>query len=174
MLTPETPSRAAPASGKGETTRAAILDHATRLATETGLNGLTIGRLASELGLSKSGLFAHFRSKEVLQVQILETAAAKFVDEVIRPALRAPRGERRLRAIFERWLEWSTVHSGPGGCLFVAAAWSSTTGPARCASGWSSSKEWLDLIANVYRAGAPTGELSPPWIRTSSRTTSTP
>jgi AcrR family transcriptional regulator len=161
MLTPDAPPRAAPASGKGETTRAAILEHATRLATKTGLNGLTIGRLASELGLSKSGLFAHFRSKEALQVQILETAAAKFVDEVIRPALRAPRGERRLRAIFERWLEWSTVHSGPGGCLFVAAAveLDDRPGPVRERL-VVLQREWLDLIANVYRAGAPTGELS--------------
>jgi AcrR family transcriptional regulator len=159
--TPDTASRDIPPHGKGETTRAAILDRASRLATEMGLNGVTIGRLASELHLSKSGLFAHFRSKGALQVQILETAAAKFVDEVVRPALRAARGEPRLRAIFDRWLEWSTVNSGPGGCLFVAAAveLDDRPGPVRERL-VALQKEWLDLIANVYRAGVTEGELS--------------
>jgi AcrR family transcriptional regulator len=147
--------------GKGGTTRAAILDHATRLATETGLDGLTIGRLASELHLSKSGLFAHFRSKEALQVQILDAASAKFVEEVLRPALRAARGEPRLRALFERWLEWATVNSGPGGCLFVAAAveLDDRPGPVRERL-VALQREWLEVLANVFRAGVAEGELS--------------
>jgi AcrR family transcriptional regulator len=150
-----------PVPGKGDATRAAILDHATRLATETGLNGLTIGRLASELHLSKSGLFAHFRSKEALQAQVLDTAAAKFVEEVLRPALRAPRGEPRLRALFERWLEWANVHSGPGGCLFVAAAveLDDRPGPVRERL-VALQTRWLDVLANVFRAGVEQGELS--------------
>src|SRR5439155_19719027 len=87
---------------KGEQTREAILVHALRLATKVGFEGLTIGRLADDLELSKSGLFAHFKSKENLQVQVLEMASRRFIDEVIKPALGAPRGERRVRALFER------------------------------------------------------------------------
>ncbi|HQR30253.1 MAG TPA: helix-turn-helix domain-containing protein, partial [Anaeromyxobacteraceae bacterium] len=92
--------------GKGETTREGILEHATGLASLVGLEGLTIGRLADALDLSKSGLFAHFRSKEALQVQVLEPAASRFAALVIRPALAAPRGEPRLRALFEHWHAW--------------------------------------------------------------------
>ena len=90
---------------KGELTRTAILDRASGLASTVGLGGLTIGSLAEELSLSKSGLFGHFRSKEALQVQVLEHAAARFVEAVVRPALREPRGEPRMRGLFERWLD---------------------------------------------------------------------
>ena len=103
-------------------TRAAILDRASGLASTVGLGGLTIGTLADDLHLSKSGLFGHFRSKEALQIQVLEHAAARFLEVVVRPALREPRGEPRLRRLFDLWMEW--VHSGsmPGGCIFVAAS----------------------------------------------------
>src|SRR3989442_440998 len=107
---------------KGEQTREAILVHALRLATKVGFEGLTIGRLADDLELSKSGLFAHFKSKENLQVQVLEMASRRFIDEVIKPALGAPRGERRVRALFERWMQWEASPSLPGGCPFMAAS----------------------------------------------------
>ena len=108
--------------GKGEATRVAVLDEATRLASQVGLGGLTIGSLATQTGLSKSGLFAHFRAKESLQVQVLEHAAAQFRDFVIVPALAAPRGEPRLRELFDRWLDW--IGNGlPGGCLFISASY---------------------------------------------------
>src|SRR5712691_7251134 len=107
---------------KGANTRHAILTHATGLASQVGLTGLTIGALADHLRLSKSGLFAHFRSKEALQIQVLEHAAASFVEAVVRPALPLPRGEPRMRALFERWLEWDQSGALPGGCVFVAAA----------------------------------------------------
>src|SRR5687767_9089309 len=107
---------------KGELTHRAILEHAVGLASRLGLEGLTIGRLAEDLELSKSGLFAHFQSKEALQVEVLRHAGERFVEEVIRPALKAPRGEARLKALFTRWLEWARGKSLPGGCLFVAAA----------------------------------------------------
>ena len=107
---------------KGASTRHAILDHATGLASQVGLAGLTIGALADALDLSKSGLFAHFRSKEALQIQVLDHAAASFADRVVRPALQAPRGEPRLRALFERWLAWAQEGALPGGCVFVAAS----------------------------------------------------
>src|SRR5690349_8527699 len=105
--------------GKGADTREAILGRAVTLARSVGLDGITIGTLASETGLSKSGLFAHFQSKEKLQLEILELAAAQFTDEVFRPALAKPRGIPRLRAIFDRWLAWGQK---PGGCLFIAAS----------------------------------------------------
>src|SRR5687768_6462623 len=106
---------------KGEATRQVILDHAATLASEVGLEGLTIGSLAEALNLSKSGLFAHFRSKEALQVQVLEHVAARFVERVVKPALRAPRGEARLRALFDNLLEWPKIEAFPGGCPIIAA-----------------------------------------------------
>src|SRR6267142_2366874 len=85
------------AASKGEQTREAILTKALGLATRIGFEGLTIGRLADDLGMSKSGLFAHFRSKEALQLEILRMAGARMVDSVVKPALAAPRGVARVR-----------------------------------------------------------------------------
>jgi AcrR family transcriptional regulator len=107
---------------KGEATRAAILDEALALASQVGLEGLSIGELARRLGMSKSGLFAHFASKENLQLEVLRSAADRFVETVIRPALEQPRGEPRVRALFENWLGWARADFSPGGCLFVSAA----------------------------------------------------
>src|SRR4051812_39686689 len=106
---------------KGAETRDRIVEHAMRLASRDGLDGLTVAGLAGELGLSKSGLFAHFGSKDTLQVEVLEAATARFRDTVMRPALKAPRGEPRIRAMFERWLAWGDDPSMPGGCIIVAA-----------------------------------------------------
>src|SRR5437773_10516818 len=97
--------------GKGEQTREAILVHALRLATKVGFEGLTIGRLADDLELSKSGLFAHFKSKENRQVQVLEMASRRFTDEVSKPAIGAPPRQRRVRALFERWMPWEASPS---------------------------------------------------------------
>jgi AcrR family transcriptional regulator len=105
--------------GKGADTKDAILDRALALARGLGLEGVTLGTLASKTGLSKSGLFAHFQSKEKLQLQILELGAERFVDEVFRPALKKARGLPRIRALFEKWLAWANL---PGGCLFLAAS----------------------------------------------------
>lgn len=105
---------------KGEATRLAILDEASRLASQVGLSGLTIGSLATQTELSKSGLFAHFHSKESLQIQVLAHAETRFREEVVMPVLAARRGEPRLRELFERWRAW-VGESQPGGCLFIAA-----------------------------------------------------
>ncbi len=143
---------------KGETTRQAILEHAMEVASASGLEGLTIGRLARELDLSKSGLFAHFRSKEALQVQVLQYTASRFVDSVVKPALAAPRGEPRVRAIFERWLDWPRINPLPGGCLFVAVAaeLDDRPGPARDLL-VRQQKDWLEVIANVARTAVREG-----------------
>ena len=143
---------------KGETTRNAILDSAVRLTSIHGLQGITIGQLAEEMNLSKSGLFAHFKSKEALQMAVLEQAAALFLDVVVRPALREPRGEPRLRALFERWLEWSRDSQLPGGCVFVTASveLDDQPGPVRdCLV--AKQKDWIDLIANCARMGVEVG-----------------
>jgi AcrR family transcriptional regulator len=143
---------------KGEATRQAVLGRALSLASRVGLDGLTIGALAEELGLSKSGLFAHFRSKEALQVQVLEHAASLFVDAVVRPALRAPRGEPRVRAVFEKWLAWDSSKAVPGGCVFVAAATEldDQPGPARDYL-VRAQRDWLDTLATCFRTGISEG-----------------
>ncbi|MGZ3417719.1 MAG: TetR/AcrR family transcriptional regulator [Polyangiales bacterium] len=107
---------------KGTETRERILDRAFRTASRDGLEGLSIGGLASELGLSKSGLFAHFGSKEDLQVAVLERAAEHFEAVVMKPAFRAPRGLPRLRKVFDLWMAWADDPGLPGGCIFMAAA----------------------------------------------------
>jgi AcrR family transcriptional regulator len=144
---------------KGNETRRTILERAAGLASQVGLEGLTIGRLADELELSKSGLFAHFRSKEALQVETLRFAAELFVDRVVRPALKAPRGEPRVRALFERWLDWAKANPLPGGCVFVAAAteMDDRQGPAR-EELVRHERDWLELIANVARTAIREGD----------------
>src|SRR5712691_5887824 len=107
---------------KGEDTRSAVLGSALSLATQLGLEGVTIGKLAEHVGMSKSGLFAHFSSKENLQVAVLEEATARFVALVVTPALKKPRGEPRVRALLDRWLDWSRADFLPGGCIFVTAS----------------------------------------------------
>ena len=118
--------------GKGEETKATIVDEALELVSTVGLEKLTIGALASATGMSKSGLFAHFRSKEQLQLQVLEAARQRFVDIVIAPALKKPRGVARIRAMFESSMEqWEK--DLPGGCIFyaVSAELDDQPGPAR-------------------------------------------
>ena len=107
---------------KGEQTRAAILDEALRIASRLGLEGLTIGSLADATGMSKSGLFAHFGSREELQLAVLEHAAQRYGETVLVPALKIDRGLPRLRAMFERWLDWASASGLPGGCIMIAAA----------------------------------------------------
>ncbi|HZI66188.1 MAG TPA: TetR/AcrR family transcriptional regulator [Thermoanaerobaculia bacterium] len=143
---------------KGDETRAAILERGVQLATRIGLEGLTIGRLATDLGLSKSGLFAHFRSKEALQIQVLDAAAERFVDQVVRPAVREPRGEPRVAALFERWLAWTKSSSGRGGCLFVAAAAELDDRPGAVRDRLVElQKGWLEMIGIVFSTGIAAG-----------------
>jgi AcrR family transcriptional regulator len=143
---------------KGEQTREAILAHALGLATRIGFEGLTIGRLAEDLRMSKSGLFAHFRSKEGLQIAILEMAGGRMVDEVVRPALAAPRGEPRVRALFDRWLAWEQSPSLPGGCPFMAASFEldDRPGPVRDYV-VQRLRDWLDTMAGAARIAVQEG-----------------
>jgi AcrR family transcriptional regulator len=113
---------AASRPGKGEITRAQILAAAVEQASAAGFESLTIGTLAARTGLSKSGLFAHFGSKIELQKAALDEAARQFTEQVFLPAFKAPRGVKRLRALFENWLAWTKHANLPGGCPIDAAS----------------------------------------------------
>jgi AcrR family transcriptional regulator len=126
---------------KGEETRQAILARAFELATVVGVSGLSIGRLAEATGLSKSGLFAHFGSKEALEVAVVQEASRQFVQEVMVPALREPRGVPRIRALFERWHSWGMR---PGGCFFV----DDRPGAPRDALA-QACKDWIDELTKA-------------------------
>lgn len=143
---------------KGDETRTAILDCAVAKASRLGLEGLTIGSLADEVGLSKSGLFAHFRSKEELQIQVLETAVERFVETVVAPGLKAPRGEPRVRALFDRWMEWEGAAFQPGGCIFIATAneLDDRPGPLRDRLvGYQ--RDWLQALGTAARIAVDEG-----------------
>ena len=141
---------------KGEETRRNILHSSLAMASRLGLEGLSIGSVAKEVGMSKSGLFAHFDSKEDLQLQVLETGVDHFIRRVVTPALREPRGEPRVRALFENWLTWSRYL--PGGCPFIAAAAEvdDKPGPLREYLA-SSQKDWLAVLAQAARLGIEEG-----------------
>jgi AcrR family transcriptional regulator len=144
---------------KGEETRAAILDEAVAIASEVGFTGLTIGGLAEHTGMSKSGLFAHFKSKEALQLATLERARERFTDIVIRPTLAAQRGEKRVRALFDRWLDWETEVL-QGGCIFVTATveFDDQPGPMRDAV-VRSQRDWMEFVATVAGTAVSEGDL---------------
>jgi AcrR family transcriptional regulator len=146
---------------KGTETRQAVLEEAARVASRVGLGGLTIGTLAASTQLSKSGLFAHFQSKESLQLQLLEHTRARFIELVVRPALAAPRGEPRLRELFRRWLAWD-ADALPGGCLFIAASaeFDDQPGPVRDRLA-QDQRDWLDTIAQMFRTAIAEGDVRP-------------
>jgi AcrR family transcriptional regulator len=107
---------------RGMRTRQAILAHAARVGSAEGMAAVSLQRLASDLGISKSGLFAHFGSKDELHMATIDAAAEIFTDEVIRPALKAPRGIGRLWALCNSWLSYVERGVFPGGCFFWAVA----------------------------------------------------
>ena len=111
---------AQPATAKGSATRDAIVDKAHDIARCAGLEGLSIGPLAQAVGMSKSGVFAHFGSREDLQLAVLDEAARQFADAVFVPALAEPRGLPRLRAIMAHWLDW-VRGSSQGGCVLLGS-----------------------------------------------------
>jgi len=138
-------------ANKGERTRTAILESAVELASAEGLEGLTIGRLATELRMSKSGLFAHFGSKQELQLATVAAAGERFRTEVIEPALALPPGAERLRAIGNGYLE--RVNDYAGGCFWfsVTAEYDDRPGPVRDSIA-AAMDAWLALIAAEARA----------------------
>ena len=149
-----------PIQTKGERTRATILDEAARLATIVGLDGLTIGGLAHAIGMSKSGLYAHFGSKQELQLATIDAARGTFVEEVLRPALSAPKGIQRLLAICETYLSHIERRVFPGGCFFSAAAADvgSWPGPARDSIA-AQRQDWLQILERLAREAQQLDEL---------------
>jgi AcrR family transcriptional regulator len=145
---------------KGDETRARILRHAAKVASRDGIEGLSIGELASQLEMSKSGLFAHFGSKEDLQIEVLRAASAEFAERVIAPALKQPRGPARLRAIFERWLAWAADPDLPGGCIFAGASFEldDRPGPVREYL-VEEEKRLLGVLSRSARLGVESGML---------------
>src|SRR5690349_11371411 len=146
----------------GERSRAAILREAARLATVEGLDGLSLGRLADAVGMSKSGLFAHFHSKEQLQLATVDAASAIFEELVIEPASAAAPGLPRLRAYIAGFLDHVEEGVFPGGCFFVSAVSELDThpGPVRDAA-MAFSQHWLDLLAAELRAAQDAGAVDP-------------
>lgn len=150
------------ARSDGERSRAAILHEAARLATVDGLDGLSLAHLADAVGMSKSGLFAHFRSKQELQLATVEAASAIFDEQVIDPAGAASPGVARLRAYVERFLGHLQDGVFPGGCFFVSAVseLDSHPGPVRDGA-MAFSQRWLGLLADEVAAAQTAGELDP-------------
>ena len=147
---------------KGRKTRSAILDEALALASQTGLSGLTIGTLATRSGLSKSGLFAHFGSKEDLQLAVIQAVRQLYSEFVFQPAMRQPAGLPRLRAIVENWLEWTGSARLPGGCIMTAAAYEFDDCPGAVKELISQSlRELRKTLARTVRMAIDAGELRP-------------
>src|SRR5436305_15333586 len=132
----------------GERSRAAILREAALLASVEGLDGLSLARLADAVGMSKSGLFAHFGSKQELQLATIDAARAIFDELVVEPALPQTAGVPRLRAYIERFLEHVQEGVFPGGCFFVSAMGELGTHPGPAHDGaMAFSQRWLTLLA---------------------------
>jgi AcrR family transcriptional regulator len=137
---------------KGERTRATILGEALKLVSKSGLDDLTIGTLAEATGMSKSGLFAHFGSRDDLLLAVLAHGQEEFVEVVLKPALQKPRGLPRLRAMFTNWLDWTESAELPGGCPMIggAAEFDDKPGAVRdmLASG---QRGWIDTLKRAAR-----------------------
>jgi AcrR family transcriptional regulator len=148
---------------RGRRTRASILATAVDIASVEGLEGLTIGRLATELGMSKSGLFAHFGSKEELQLATIDAARDVFIEEVVHPVRTAGRGLPRLRALLDAHLAYLRRNVFKGGCFFGAARMefdSRPPGPVRDAIS-QQTDDWLALLAARVHAAQEAGHLDP-------------
>ena len=147
---------------RGERTRAAVLRRAADIASVEGLDGLTIGRLAADLQVSKAGVFAHFGSKEELQLATIRAASERFVDDVVAPALDVPDGLDRLVALCDRFLSYSRRGVFPGGCFFFSVAAEYDAKPGRVRDEVAAARRgWLDTYAAVVTAAQRKGELDP-------------
>ena len=143
---------------KGEQTRQEIVERALALSGEVGLEGLSLGVLAAGMKLSKSGLFAHFKSKEALQLAVLEQAIDDFIEEVVMPALKVPRGEPRVRRLFDLYLQWIHGHGRRGTCFFMALTheYDDRPGPIRDRL-VQSQRDWYDTLARAARTAVEEG-----------------
>ena len=165
--TPGKPARASSKEGqasgiamqKGKQTKAAIVDAALGLATQIGVEGLSIGALAEVIQMSKSGVFAHFGSREELQISVIREYHARFEEEVFYPALQHPRGLPRLRAMFENWMRRTSVEIDSG-CLYISGAveFDDRPGPVRDALS-GSVRTWMAAMTRAIVQAREAGHL---------------
>lgn len=166
-MSPDTPTRKTPASPvrqvralqKGQQTKAAIVDAALGLATQIGLEGLSIGALAEVTQMSKSGVFAHFGSREELQISVVREYHARFEEEVFYPAMQTPRGLPRLRAMFDNWMKRTSAEIDSG-CLYISGAveFDDRSGPVREAL-VGSVQTWLAAMNRAVAQAKEAGHL---------------
>jgi AcrR family transcriptional regulator len=142
---------------KGEETKMAILDAGLDMASQLGLEGVSIGSLAKTINMSKSGLFAHFQSKENLQLEILNHAARLFSEGVVIPALKTEAGVPRIKALVNNWVEWASRLTG--GCIFVSASADYTDRPGKvreCLLGQQN--DWIDCLRRLCESAIRVGD----------------
>jgi AcrR family transcriptional regulator len=146
------------ATSKGLATREAIIDRAYEIARFSGVEGLSIGPLAGAVGMSKSGVFAHFGSREDLQLAVIESAATRFGEAVFLPALSQPRGLPRLRALMHNWFEW--VRGNSGGCVLLGSVteYDDRPGPLRDQV-MRNEQRWRDLLRRAIQLAIECGHL---------------
>jgi AcrR family transcriptional regulator len=144
---------------KGEQTRASIIDAALELAARQGLEGLTIGSLADRMQMSKSGVFAHFGSREDLQLAVLNQYERRFVADVLVPSLSAPRGLARLETILARWLDRTAVEAASG-CIWISGATEYDDRPGAVREELVATvRGWQRELSRAIRQAVETGEL---------------
>ncbi len=142
---------------KGATTKQAILDAGLKMATQLSLESVTIGHLAKTTQMSKSGLFAHFQSKENLQIGILQHAGELFAERVVIPALMAKAGIPRIKALVNNWIKWSSKMTG--GCIFVSSSTEFTSRPGKVRDFILEQQEaWLDSLRRIARSAIRVGD----------------
>ena len=158
-LKPPRPARDGRAMQKGQQTKAAIVDAALGLATQIGLEGLSIGALAEVTQMSKSGVFAHFGSREELQISVIREYHSRFEEEVFYPAMQEPRGLPRLRALFANWMKRTSIEIDSG-CIYISGAveFDDRTGPVRDAL-VGSVKTWLAAMRRGVVSAKEEGHL---------------
>lgn len=145
---------------RGDLTRTAVLQKAVDVASLVGLDGLSIGQLAAELSISKSGLFAHFGAKEELQLATIRAARRIYAASVVAPAREVPPGIGRIWKLSQQWLEYSRTRVFPGGCFFAKAAhdFGGRPGPVHDALA-AANREWLDILEETVAEACEMGDL---------------
>ena len=142
---------------KGKDTKNTIIETGLEMASQLGLECVTIGNLSKVMEMSKSGLFAHFQSKENLQIDILNYAAEDFRQYVILPALKTERGIPRIRDLVDRWIEWGDKLSG--GCIFVSAGMEYSDRPGKVREALlKQQEEWIDSLSRIAQSAVKAGD----------------
>ena len=149
------------AQAKGQQTKAAIIDAALRMAAQVGLEGLSIGALAEAMSMSKSGVFAHFGSREELQISVVREYYARFEQEVFAPAMGLSRGLPRLRALFEHWMRFTSAELDSG-CIFISGAVEFDDRPGAVRDALVAAVgAWLDAITRAIVQAREEGHFPP-------------